>query len=119
MAEDVKSTEASETDDPGGPSHVPEPSQGVYGIGVTAHLTGTGVQNLRAYERAGLLDPSRTAGGTRLYSPDDVARLLRIRALLGQGINLAGVARVLELEDDNTQLRDQLDDQRRSDPTGS
>ena len=90
-----------------GPGRPPD-SQGVYGIAVTSDLVGTGVQNLRAYEKAGLLDPTRTAGGTRLYSSDDVARLRRIQALLAQGLNLVGVARVLELEDENQHLRDQL-----------
>jgi MerR family transcriptional regulator, heat shock protein HspR len=90
-----------------GPGRPPD-SQGVYGIAVTSDLVGTGVQNLRAYEKAGLLDPARTAGGTRLYSSDDVARLRRIHALLAQGLNLAGIARVLELEEENQQLRDQL-----------
>lgn len=88
----------------------PDPSRGVYGIGVTSELVGTGIQNLRAYERAGLLDPSRTVGGTRLYSPDDVARLRRIQQLLREGLNLAGAARVLELEDDNDDLRRRLDE---------
>ena len=86
----------------------PPDSQGVYGIAVTSNLVGTGVQNLRAYEKAGLLDPARTAGGTRLYSSDDVARLRRIQALLAQGLNLVGVALVLELEEENQRLRDQL-----------
>ena len=58
------------------------------------------VQNLRVYERRGLLAPDRTAGGTRLYSHDDVDRLHRIRDLLAEGLNLAGIARVLELEDE-------------------
>ena len=48
------------------------------------------IQNLRVYERRGLLRPDRTAGGTRLYSADDVARLVRIRDLLADGLNLAG-----------------------------
>jgi DNA-binding transcriptional MerR regulator len=89
---------------PGRPPH----SRGVYGIAVTSDLVGTGVQNLRAYEKAGLLDPARTTGGTRLYSSDDVARLRRIQALLAQGLNLAGIAMVLELEAENQRLRDQL-----------
>jgi DNA-binding transcriptional MerR regulator len=92
--------------DPGGTR--PTDSQGVYGITVTSDLVGTGVQNLRAYEKAGLLEPKRTEGGTRLYSSDDVARLRRIQALLAQGLNLAGIAMVLELEEDNQRLRDQL-----------
>ena len=56
------------------------------------------IQNLRVYERHGLVAPSRTEGGTRLYSADDVARLVRIGELLAAGLNLAGIARVLELE---------------------
>ena len=91
----------------------PPDSQGVYGIAVTSDLVGTGVQNLRAYEKAGLLDPARTAGGTRLYSSDDVARLRRIQALLAQGLNLAGIAMVFELEEENQRLRDQLAHKRR------
>lgn len=86
-----------------------DPARGVFAISVASDLVGTGVQNLRAYERAGLLTPDRTAGGTRLYSPDDVARLRRIQRLLADGLNLAGVARVLDLEDDNSDLREQLD----------
>jgi MerR family transcriptional regulator, heat shock protein HspR len=86
----------------------PSAEQGVYGIGVTSDLVGTGIQNLRAYERAGLVMPSRTPGGTRLYSPEDVARLRRIQALLGQGLNLAGVGQVLDLQDDNERLRDEI-----------
>jgi MerR family transcriptional regulator/heat shock protein HspR len=82
-----------------------EDSRGVYGISVTAELVGTGVQNLRLYERRGLLTPSRTAGGTRLYSRDDVARLGRITALLDAGLNLAGVAMVLDLQDDLAEAR--------------
>ncbi len=70
----------------------------VYAISVAADLASMQVQNLRVYERRGLLTPSRTAGGTRLYSELDVARLVRIGILLGEGLNLAGIARVLELE---------------------
>jgi MerR family transcriptional regulator, heat shock protein HspR len=99
-----------------GPSRPPD-SQGVYGIAVTSDLVGTGVQNLRAYEKAGLLDPARTAGGTRLYSSDDVARLRRIQALLAQGLNLAGIAMVLQLEKENQRLRDQLAARKRKRPT--
>ena len=66
------------------------------------------IQNLRVYERRGLLTPDRTTGGTRLYSDDDVDRLERIRDLLADGLNLAGIARVLELEDEVDRLRAQL-----------
>jgi DNA-binding transcriptional MerR regulator len=93
----------------------PSPGQGVYGIGVTSGLVGTGVQNLRAYEKAGLVEPDRTPGGSRLYSSDDVSRLHRIQVLLGQGLNLVGIARVLQLEDDNQRLQTQLDQARQHD----
>ena len=85
-------------------------SRGVYAISVAAELVGTGVQNLRLYERRGLLDPDRTRGGTRLYSDDDVVRLRRITALLEKGLNLAGVAMVLSLEDDNSRLRASIEE---------
>ena len=77
----------------------------MFGISVTADLVGTGVQNLRLYERKGLVEPARSAGGTRLYSADDIARLNRITDLLAEGLNLAGIAMVLDLEADNTRLR--------------
>lgn len=81
-------------------------SRGVYAISVAAELTGAGVQNLRVYERHGLVEPSRTQGGTRRYSEDDLARIVRVLALLEEGLNLAGVALVLRLEDDNARLRE-------------
>lgn len=77
----------------------------VYAISVAAELAGTAVQNLRVYEREGLLAPQRTTGGTRRYSDDDVVRLRRIVALLGSGLNIAGVTLVLSLEDENARLR--------------
>ncbi len=86
----------------------PPPGRGVYGIGVTSDLVGTAIQNLRAYERAGLVIPDRTSGGNRLYSPEDVARLRRIQTLLTQGLNLAGIAQVLDLQDDNQRLRHEM-----------
>lgn len=87
-----------------------EDARGVYGITVAAELVGTGVQNLRLYERRGLLTPVRTAGGTRLYSRDDVTRLGRITALLEAGLNLAGVAMVLDLQDDLADARRTAED---------
>ena len=77
---------------------------GVYGISTAAQLAGMGVQALRLYERKGLLEPTRTTGGTRRYSDTDIARLRRIAALIGDGINLTGIARVLDLEADNADL---------------
>jgi MerR family transcriptional regulator, heat shock protein HspR len=86
-------------------SHVPDPTAGVYGISVAADLVGTGVQNLRAYEKAGLVEPRRTSGGTRLYSSDDIARMRRIADLVAEGLNLNAIAIVLELQDTNERLR--------------
>jgi len=86
---------------------VPDPSQGVYGISVAADLVGMAPQTLRLYEERGLLEPERTAGGTRRYSQDDLDRLHRIGELVGDGLNLAGVAAVLILERDNARLRHQ------------
>ena len=86
------------------------PSRGVYPISVAAELVGTGSQNLRAYERHGLIEPARTGGGTRRYSSDDLDRLRRIGELLDAGLNLAGIALVLHLEDDNAQLHAALID---------
>ena len=86
-----------------------DPGRGVYGISVAAELTGLGVQNLRAYERHGLLAPDRTDGGTRRYSSDDLVRLRRIGELLEQGLNLAGIEKVLHLESANADLRTELD----------
>ena len=83
----------------------PDPQRGVYGISVAAELVGMGVQNLRSYEARGLLEPERTDGGTRRYSADDLDRLRRIGDLLDAGLNLAGIGMVLDLEDQNTQLR--------------
>ena len=83
----------------------PDAARGVYGISVAAQLVGTGVQNLRAYEARGLLQPERSEGGTRRYSANDLDRLRRIGDLLEAGLNLAGIAMVMDLQDENTQLR--------------
>lgn len=84
-------------------------SQGVFGISTAAELLGMAPQSLRMYESRGLLDPARTEGGTRRYSHDDLDRLRRISTLLEAGLNLAGIAMVLELEDSNAALRAELD----------
>ena len=75
-----------------------DPDRGLYGITVAAELVGMRVQNLRLYEARGLLEPHRTAGGTRRYSGNDLERLRRIGQLLDEGLNLAGIAKVLGLE---------------------
>ncbi len=81
---------------------------GVYAISVAADMVSMQVQNLRVYERHGLVRPDRTAGGSRLYNAGDIERLERIRDLLAQGLNLAGVAEVLRLEAENHRLREQV-----------
>ena len=81
---------------------------GVYAISVAAELVGTGQQNLRLYERKGLLEPGRTVGGTRRYSEQDLEILRRISALLEGGLNLAGIRMVLQLEAVNRRLEREL-----------
>ena len=93
------------------PNAQPSAARGVYAISVAAEIVGTGIQNLRAYERHGLVEPSRTSGGTRLYSAEDLDRLQRVVQLLELGLNIAGITMVLELEDDNARLRGRLDEQ--------
>lgn len=88
----------------------PGATQGVYGITVAAELVGTGVQNLRAYEARGLLEPHRTDGGTRRYSANDLDRLRHIGELLAAGLNLAGIAMVIDLEQQNQRLRREKED---------
>ena len=70
----------------------------VYIISVAAELAGVHPQTLRIYERKGLLEPARTSGGSRRYSEADIHMLRRIQELTDEGLNLAGVKRVLELE---------------------
>ncbi len=70
----------------------------VYVISVAAQLAGVHPQTLRNYERSGLLDPSRTSGGSRRFSEADLARLRRIQELTNEGVNLEGVKRILQLE---------------------
>ena len=90
----------------------PHPDQAVYGMSVAAELTGLHPQTLRGYEASDLISPTRTQGGTRRYSPNDVARVQRITALMACGLNLAGVKRVLELEEETARLRAELEDLR-------
>ena len=78
-------------------------------ISVAAELAGVHPQTLRIYERKGLIDPARTRGGSRRYSNDDLTKLERIAELTDDGLNLAGVKRVLELEAEVQRLRDELD----------
>ena len=83
----------------------PTPERAVYAISVVAELSGAAIQSIRLWERHGLLTPRRTAGGTRRYSSNDLSRIVRIAALVDAGVNIAGITRILDLEDDNTALR--------------
>lgn len=77
-----------------------ETDRPLYMISVAAELTGVHPQTLRIYERKQLVQPSRSAGNTRLYSDSDIARLLLIQQLTQEGINLAGVMRIIALEEE-------------------
>src|SRR5688500_15161962 len=82
----------------------------VYIISVAAELAGVHPQTLRTYERKGLIKPARTAGGTRRYSAKDVDRVRLIQELTqGDGVNLAGVLRILAMQDELDRLNDQLE----------
>lgn len=81
-----------------------------YMISVAAELVGMHPQTLRIYEQKGLVRPQRTAGNTRLYSDADVERLQLIQRLTGDlGLNLAGVERVLHMEDELRRMQRRLD----------
>jgi|TARA_B110000438_G_C15640084_1_gene574910 MerR family transcriptional regulator/heat shock protein HspR len=82
----------------------PDPTRAVYVISVAAELAGVHAQTLRIYERKGLVEPARTPGGSRRYSEIDIALLRRIQELTNEGLNLAGVKRVLALEHRVAQL---------------
>ncbi|NNN21284.1 MAG: helix-turn-helix transcriptional regulator [Acidimicrobiales bacterium] len=85
------------------------PGHAVYVISVAAELAGVHPQTLRIYERKGLLDPSRTSGGSRRYSERDVAMMRRIQELTSEGLNLEGVKRVLDLEREIESLRNDIE----------
>ncbi|MCL4443368.1 MAG: helix-turn-helix transcriptional regulator [Actinobacteria bacterium] len=81
----------------------------VYVISVAAELAGVHPQTLRIYERKGLLEPSRTGGGSRRYSDEDIERLRHIQELTCAGLNLEGVRKVIELEEKVKSLTDELE----------
>jgi MerR family transcriptional regulator/heat shock protein HspR len=91
---------------------MPEYHQAVYVISVAAELAGVHPQTLRIYERKGLLEPGRTQGGSRRYSEADIALLRRIQDLTNEGLNLAGVKRVLHLEAELERRQSELDELR-------
>ena len=78
---------------------MPNDERALYIISVAAELAGVHPQTLRIYERKGLIEPARTEGRSRRYSERDIALLRRIQELTNEGVGLAGVRRILELED--------------------
>ena len=84
----------------------------VYVISVAAELVGVHPQTLRIYERRGLVAPARTTGGSRRYSDADIALLTRIQELTDEGLNLAGVQRVIALERTVAELKARLEAER-------
>lgn len=84
----------------------------VYVISVAAELVGVHPQTLRIYERRGLVAPARTTGGSRRYSDADIALLARIQELTDEGLNLAGVQRVIALERTVAELKARLEAER-------
>ena len=84
----------------------------LYMISVAAELTGMHPQTLRVYEQKGLVTPGRSRGNTRLYSQDDIDRLNLISRLTDEGINLAGVVRILDMRERQVELEQELDELR-------
>ena len=82
----------------------------LYMIGVAAELAGMHPQTLRSYEQKGLVTPQRTRGNTRMYSQADIERLALINELTDEGINLAGVIRILDLRGRLAERDQELDD---------
>lgn len=76
----------------------PDQRRALYIISVAAELAGVHAQTLRIYERKGLIEPARTEGGSRRYSDRDIELLQRIQELTNEGVGLAGVRRILDLE---------------------
>ena len=77
---------------------VPTDEEAVYVISIAAELSGMHPQTLRQYDRLGLVSPGRASGRGRRYSLRDIASLRNIQRLVGEGVNLAGIARIIELE---------------------
>lgn len=86
-----------------------EPARGLFSISVAAELTGLHPQTLRLYEQEGLVLPGRSSGGTRRYSTDDIDRLHQIMVLTSDGVNLAGVRHILELQAQARLLQAEID----------
>lgn len=86
----------------------PDPDVPLFAISVAAQLSGLHPQTLRQYDRMGLVSPTRTGGRSRLYSIRDIQRLREVVALADAGVNLAGIMRILQLENENDVLRRRL-----------
>src|ERR1700761_6933205 len=84
-------------------------TRAVYVISVAAELAGVHPQTLRIYERRGLLDPARAQGGSRRYSEADIELMRRIQELTTAGLNLEGVRRVLALEAELEQMKNEIE----------
>src|SRR6201999_3977052 len=82
-----------------------DPDRGLFSISVAAELAGLHPQTLRIYEREGLVDPARSAGGTRRYSRRDITRLQEICTLPADGLTRAGIRRVLALQEKPSRLQ--------------
>jgi MerR family transcriptional regulator/heat shock protein HspR len=87
-----------------------ERDRALYIISVAAELAGVHAQTLRIYERKGLIEPRRTQGGSRRYSDRDITLLRRIQDLTNEGVSLAGVRRVLDLESELMDARQRIAD---------
>ena len=79
-------------------NQIPE-GEAVYVISVASQLSGLHPQTLRQYDRLGLVSPNRTVGKNRRYSLLDIVKLRNVQRLVGEGINLAGIARIMQLEE--------------------
>ncbi len=88
-----------------------ETDRGVFMISVAAQLANLHPQTLRVYEARGLIEPKRSSKGTRLYSQDDVDKLRRIQEMTAElGLNLAGVERVLRLEEEIDEMHERIEE---------
>ena len=86
----------------------PTDDAAVYVISIAAEISGMHAQTLRQYDRLGLVSPDRATGRGRRYSLRDIAMLREVQRLVNEGINLAGIKRILELEDVNRVLSEEL-----------
>ncbi|ERG65245.1 hypothetical protein L332_12450 [Agrococcus pavilionensis RW1] len=77
----------------------------IFSIAAAAELAGLHAQTLRQYDRLGLVEPARTAGNTRRYSMRDIGRLKQVQLLSSEGVSLEGIRRILEMSDENRELR--------------